>query len=284
MFGVILGGLLLASAAPQAGPQVVQVGRVTAVYWDGDGGLATALAELADRPHTWPGVGRYVPQGLRLIVARGSVFDSLTRGRVPRWGAGFAFPGTSTIVVKAGAGAQRVLKHELAHLALHSAVKRVPRWFDEGYAAFVSGEWDRLDALRMNLAVLRGAIPELGELDRALRSGATEAEAAYALATTTVLLLNRLGGSRGLEPLIARLSAGEDLDSALRVTYGISLVQFGELWRRDLRSRYGWLVLGTSFAVLWSLVLAVAGVFWRLRRARYQARRKALDEGWALDA
>lgn len=284
MTGVILGGLLLASAAAQVGPQVVQVGRVTAVYWGGDGGLATALAELADRPHTWPGVGEYFPPSLRLVVARGPVFDSLTRGRVPRWGAGFAFPGTNTVVIKAGAGAQRVLKHELAHLALHSVVKRVPRWFDEGYAAFGSGEWDRLDALRMNLAVLRGAIPELGELDRALRSGAIEAEAAYALATTAVLLLNRLGGPRGLEPLIASLSAGQELDSALRATYGMTLVQFGELWQRDLRSRYGWLVLGASLGVVWALVLVVVGSFWWLRRGRYQARRKALDEGWVVDA
>ncbi len=279
-------GVCLAAgiAVLQGGPEVVRVGRVTAIYWPGDAGVAAALAELADRPYQWPGIESYVPEEVRLIVARGRTFDSLTSGRVPGWGAGAAFPGRNTVVVRLGGDPRRVLRHELAHLALHAMVRRVPLWFDEGYAAFAAGEWDRLDALRVNLEILRGRIPDLRGLDAALRAGAGEAEAAYALATTAVLLLNRLGGSRGLRPLIANLSAGEDFDGALRITYGMSLGQFEKLWREDLRGRYGWLLLGTSVAVLWVAVLGVVGTVWMLRRGRYREKKKALDVGWVVDA
>lgn len=272
-----------AIAVLQGGPEAVQVGRVTAVYWPGDEGIATALAELADRPYEWPGIGTYAPGEMRLIVTRGRTFDSLTAGRVPGWGAGAAFPGSNTIVVRLGGDPRRVLRHELAHLALRRVARGVPLWFDEGYAAFAAGEWDRLDALRVNLEILRGRIPDLRSLDRELRGGAGEAEAAYALATAAVLLLNRLGGPRGLGPLIANLRTGEDFDYALRVTYGMTLGQFEELWRKDLRSRYGWLAVGTSVAVLWVAVLAVVGAVWMLRRSRYQDKKKALDVGWAVD-
>lgn len=266
------------------GPEMVRVGRVTAVYWPGDAGVATALAELAERSVEWPGLsGAAGP--VRLFVVRDQQrFDSLTARRLPEWGAGAAFPGTNTIVLKLDGDPRRVLRHELAHLALHHEVRRVPLWLDEGYAAFAAGEWDRLDALRVNLALLGGKTPRLDELSAALRGSLSEADAAYALATTAVLFLDRLGRDRGLGPLFANLAAEPELDRALRVTYGFSLRQFETLWRSDLRSRYGWLVVLSSFGLLWGVVLAVVGVLWVVRRRRYRARREALDEGWTVPA
>jgi hypothetical protein len=138
--------------------------------------------------------------------------------------------------------------------------------------------------LRVNLDILRGKLLDLQQLDASLRGAKGEAEAAYALATTAVLLLNRLGGARGLEPLLENLAGGAEFDGALRITYGMSLGQFEALWREDLRRRYGWLVLGTSMAVLWVVVLAIAGTVWALRRGRYREKKRALDEGWVVDA
>ena len=81
----------------------------------------------------------------------------------------------------------RTLRHELAHLALHEAIDvRVPLWFDEGYAAWAAGEWERLGGLELNLAVVRGAVPDLPGLDGALRGSASTADAAYALAASAV--------------------------------------------------------------------------------------------------
>src|SRR5207248_2141869 len=72
--------------APGPGPGAVLVGRVTAVAWPSQQGLATALAEAADRAPPFPGVGPLPSRPIRVILApTRDRFDSLTRGRLPRW-------------------------------------------------------------------------------------------------------------------------------------------------------------------------------------------------------
>lgn len=275
---------MAATAALAAqGPQEIRVGRVTAVYWPGYEAAAVALAELADRAGPWPGLPPQSPGPIRLLVVENARrFDSVTAKRLPEWGAGATFPGARAIVVRLDGDPTRVLRHELAHLALHQAVRRVPLWFDEGYAARASGEWDRLDALQMNWRLLSGRVPALDDVTTDLRSGVQEAEAAYAFATTAVLFLDRLGRGQGLTPLLRNLAADPEFDRALRTTYGLTLTQFEALWRADLRGRYGWLVLFASFTTLWLLVLLVVGFAWRYRRRRDRERRLALDHGWPL--
>ncbi len=265
------------------GPSVSRVGRVAAVHWPGDAGAATALAELADRSTTWPGIPTPARFPMRLILAPNqAIFDSVTAGRLPPWGSGAAFPGTNTMVLILNANVHQVLRHELAHLALRNAVRVVPLWFDEGYASRAAHEWGRLDALRVNWQLVRGRVPGLVTLNRDLRAGATRSAAAYALATTTVVLLERLGGERGLEPLIASLGTTSDFDQALRRTYAITLDQFEVMWQKDLRRRYGWLLFTTSFSVFWTVVGGMVLFIWARRRRRDRIRRAALDQGWVV--
>ncbi len=266
------------------GPEILHVGRVSVVYWPGSETAAAALAEMADRAGPWPGIPAPPRQPIRLVIARNErQFDSITAGRLPDWGAAASFPASNTIVLRLTPDHRRVLRHELAHLALHSVVRRVPRWFDEGYAARAAGEWNRLEALRVNWSLLRGATPSLADLDRHIRSGtAAEAEASYALATTAVLLLERMGGERGLEPLISALRNTSDFDLAMRASYQVTAGQFEEVWRNELRRRYGWLLLLTSLAVFWGFVALLLLALWARRRKRDQGRREALDEGWVV--
>ncbi len=273
---------VLAALAVQA-PQEIQIGQVTAVYWPGQEAVAAGLAELADQAGNWPGLPATSPLPVRLIIVESTRrFDSVTARRLPRWGVGAAFPGARTILIRLDGDPRRILRHELAHLALHQAVRRVPLWLDEGYAARAAGEWSRLDGLLMNWRLLAGTVPTLDDVTLGLRGGRQEAETAYAFATTAVLYLERLGGNRGLAPVLGNLAADPDLDRALRVTYGMTLAQFEAAWRRDLKGRYGWLLLFASFALLWLLVLLVVGVAWRYRRRRDRVRRSALDDGWVI--
>jgi hypothetical protein len=244
---------------------------------------AVAMAEFADHTTNWPGIEAPSQHRIRLVVAPDKrTLDSMTAGRLPEWGAGAAFPGTNTIVVVSGRSSRQVLLHELAHLALRNSVRQVPRWFDEGYASLAAGEWNRLEALRVNWAVVRGRVPSLRSVNLDLRAGAARAESAYALATTAVLYLRRLGGEEGLRPILRALEAGPGIDGALRNAHAITLDQFETLWQRDLRKRYGWILFLTSFSVFWSVVGGGVLVIWARRRKRNRARREALDVGWTV--
>ncbi len=266
------------------GPTWIDVGNVTAVYWSGDAQAAAALAELANDAGPWPGIGTLSDHRIRLIVVSDARrFDSLLAGRVPEWGVGAAIPSRNMIVLRLVGDVRRTLRHELAHLALHAKVPHVPRWFDEGYAVRAAGEWDRLDALRVNWALVRGNVPTLRELNTYLRDQtASRAETAYALAATAVLSLERFGGDRGLEPFIRTLATELDFDRALRTTHQVTFGQFEERWRRELRERYGWLFMITTFSAFWAVAGFMLVALWIWRRHRDKERRAALDEGWVI--
>jgi hypothetical protein len=268
----------------QGEPTTVRVGEVTAVAWPAQAALAAELARAADGPHEWPGLGR-VPAGpLSLIVVPDRArLDSLTGGRAPAWGIGLALPDTRTILLRADVGdLHRTLRHELAHLALHERVRvRVPLWFDEGYATWAAGEWERLGGLELNLSLARGAVPSLPALDAALRSSAGTADAAYGLATTAVAELARLNPTGTLVPLLTHLQMGDDFAAAVRATTGLSLDRFEERWQQAVRTRYSWatwLLAGGGWALLGLAVLW----FGRLRRRRDASRRAALDRDWVV--
>jgi hypothetical protein len=219
---------------------------------------------------------------MRLVLVPDSRrLDSLTLSRAPRWGAAVALPELRTIVLRADApDLSRTLRHELAHLALHEQVRvRVPLWFDEGYAGWAAGEWERLGVLELNLAVARGALPGFHALDGALRASETSADAAYALAFSAVSELARRNPTGTLNPLMERLVAGEDFDAAVLATTGLTVDRFEEAWQRTVRRRYGlatWLLAGGG----WLLVAVAVLVLVHIRRRADLPRRRALDEGW----
>lgn len=285
--------LLAAALTGQAGPSlepagqvdVVQVGRVTVVARPARTNLAVGLAEVADRPATWPGLGRRDPGPLRLIVTDGAgEFGAAAPGRVPTWGAGLALTGARTIVIRADGGGNPygILRHELAHLALHEAVRvRLPLWFNEGYAVVAAGEFGRMQALRLNLALAGGRVPTFRELDRELRASQLEAQEAYALAGTAVAYLARRHPEGTLDALIRRLEEGLRFEDAVLASTGLQVAQFEAAWRRDTKRRYGlvvWLVAGGGWLVAGALL--VIGIL--LRRRRDRPRRAALDVDWEL--
>ena len=219
-----------------------------------------------------------------MVVPDGRRLDSLTQGRAPRWGAAVALPGVRTIVLRAdGRDLPRTLRHELAHLELHDQVQvRLPLWFDEGYAGYAAGEWERLGVLELNLAVARGALPDLRALDGSLRASETSADAAYALAYSAVAELARRNPTGTLVPLMDRLRTGEDFESALLATTGLTVERFEEAWQRAIRRRFGlatWLLAGGG----WLLVAIAVLVLVHLRRRADLPRRQALDIGWDVE-
>lgn len=260
------------------------MGRVTVIAPDDRSSLGIALGEEADHSHRWPGLLAPDTAPIRLILLPDSAAMAATfAGRAPGWGAGLAFPNSRTIVLRADqpdpAG---TLRHELAHLALHNATRsRVPLWFDEGYASWAAGEWERIELLHLGVALVGIHPPDLRNLDAMLRGSERTADVAYALATSAVLELARRNPAGTLDALVAELERGTDFDSAVLRTTGMTLDRFELSWQQAVRSRYNvltWLLAGG----FWGLAAGVLVLAMYLRRRADRPRRAALDEGWVL--
>jgi hypothetical protein len=252
--------------------------------WPEQSRLAIGLAEMADHPAAWIGLGYRDAGRVRLVVVPDvEGMRKFSGGRAPSWGAGLAFPSTRTIVIRADGGEPRqTLRHELAHLVLHDAVRtRIPLWFDEGYAAVASNEWDRIDAFRLSWIVLRRDLPDFRELDGSLRANATTAEKAYTLATSAVLELGRRNPAGTLDSLLSRLSRGEDFAAAVQGSTGLTIDQFESDWQRTIKRKYN-LVIWLSAGGFWLVVSLSVGIVWYLRRRYDRPRRLALNQGWEI--
>ena len=246
--------------------------------------LAVGLAEGAQRVRPWPGLGRIAPEPFRLIVVEDSAaLAALSRGRAPGWGAAITLPGIRTIALRADLPRiEQTFRHELGHLVLHEAIRvRVPLWFDEGYAAWGSGELDRFERLQLNLAVASGRVPDLRELDGMLRGAAGAADLGYALAASAVSELARAGINGELDSLMARLARGEDFQASVLATTGRSVPQFEQEWRRRVRRQYGWFTWLVAGGIWTVMAVVLGGLVWWRRRAD-RPRRAALDEGWVV--
>lgn len=220
-------------------------------------------------------------------------FRQLVGPHAPEWGAAIAVPSEGRIVMqgrRAGSDAGdpvSVLRHELAHLALHEAMGDLPpRWFDEGYAGWAAGEWSREEVLATNVALaLRGA-PTFDGLDDAFTGGAGNAQQAYALAYRAIAELAALDQRRGLAGFFDAWQRTRSMDAAVREAYGITLAGFERRWQARTRRRYGVMALATELSVATSVLLLIVLPLYISRRRRDRRRLAALvaaDRAAALE-
>lgn len=273
---------LAATAASQA-PIRLDRGRITAVFYPADETLARSLLDIAARNDTFPGLPRPRAAVLLEIAPDARHFRDWTGPRAPEWGAAITFVDTRRIVMQgrsanAGAGDPRiVLRHELAHLALHEYLGDLPpRWFDEGYASYAAREWDREDALAANLALALRGTPTFDELESEFDGGATAAQNAYALAYRAVIELASLDTARGLADFFVAWKREGSMDRAIRSTFGITQNDFEKRWQQRTRRRYGALALVSNLTIGGVFVLVLLVPLYFARRHRDRLRMAAL--------
>ena len=262
--------------------ETMRAGSVSIVYAPRQRGLATRVLEAARRPVHFPGLGAVaVPESTTIVLASTPAeFAAATGGDIPEWAGGVAVPELRRIVLPEYPGARvrdddaaTILRHEVAHLVLHDRLgDLVPRWFDEGYAEVASGGWDVESAWQLRLSFLTGSTPPLDSLtlDWPRREG--EARFAYLLSATAVDYLRRRGGDRGMQLLFDNWRREGSFEAALRTTFGITFGQLEDEWRRDVRSRYGWLAILSNAALIWLAATALVLAAWLPRRRRNRAK------------
>jgi hypothetical protein len=265
-------------ARAQEPPERIDRGRFTAVFFPSERRLAQSLIESAAARDTYPGLPRPRAKVLLMIAPDYARFREWVGPGAPEWGAAIAFPQSSRIVMQGKTAASDagdpvvVLRHELAHLALHEHLgDRPPRWFDEGYASFAAGEWGREEFLAANVGLLIGGTPSLAEVEKGFQGGPARAEAAYALAHRAVAELSDLDRERGLALFFQYWKATNSLDLAVRSAYGITLSAFETRWRQQTITRYGGLALFADLTLASIAGLIILGpLYWTRRRRMKQ--------------
>ncbi|HKO15434.1 MAG TPA: hypothetical protein VJU87_04295 [Gemmatimonadaceae bacterium] len=269
-------------------PARLDAGRFTFVYYPQDATLARALLGRSLASDSFPGLPRPRAHVLVAIAPNAAGFRALVGPQAPEWGAAIAFPNSRRIVIQgshAGSDAGDpvvVLRHELAHLALHEYLGDLPpRWFDEGYASYAARELDRNEVLAANLALAIRGMPSLDELDAAFDGSTSNVQAAYALAYQAVGELASLDPHRGLALLFQYWPRAGSLDAALRQGYGITLAGFQQRWQERTRRRYGALALFSDFTLFGVVMLVLVLPLYLARRRRDRHR---MEELRAADA
>jgi hypothetical protein len=270
--------------AQSAAPVRLDRGRFTIVAYPRDATLARSILDEAVAHDTFPGLPRPREHVLIAIAPDMARFREWAGPGAPEWGAALAFPDLRRIVLQgssAGASAGNpleVVRHELAHLALHEYLGDImPRWFDEGYASYVAHEFTRGDAFAANLALALQGVPTLAQLNSYFEGGASTAQAGYALAASAVSDMAALDHGRGLSRVFADWKATGSLNLALREADGVTLDGFQADWRRRARRRYGALTLMEDLTLIGILFLVFVFPLWLARRGRDRARFRALQ-------
>lgn len=252
--------------------------RVSVAYRGNDLLRAERILGFLESLPPLPALPDTLPTAISLFIAPDrAVFDSLTGGAVPEWGAGVAIPALGRIVVP-GFGIQRargweearVLKHEWAHLGLHQFLQglRPPRWFDEGYAQWASGGWNPSEGWRLRVSLASGQAPPLDSLVLDWPRDPASAGLAYLLSATALEYMVRESGERGLRIFLERWKELGNFDVAMATVYGVTPGRFEEGWKKYVRQRYGWLFVLSHSSVFWlALALALLLLF-RIRRRR----------------
>ena len=280
--------------APQAGAGALQMpplppgfntydaGWVRFVYHPSSLGRVQPLIAQAEavRQQLTEQLGFPVLSRVRVEIARttGEMATFAPSGApYPDYAAGVAYSELGLVLLSLApvhAGTEQdlgeVFRHELAHVALFDALngKPVPRWFNEGFAVFASGETSFVRMRTLFMATVGGSLIPLHDLERSFPSDETKAQVAYAEAVDVLRFLVRREDVHRFRALIAELRDGKTLEHSVLDAYGVELSTLEFEWREDASRRYPfWLfLLGGSF--LWVIALAVAVWGWRRRKRR----------------
>jgi len=268
------------SAAQMASPAVrLDEGRFTVVAYPKDLKLAHAVLARATARDTFPGLPRPTERVIIAIAPDLRRFRDWSGAGAPEWGAAVAIPDERRIVMQgsdAGSSAGdpiQVLRHELAHLALHEYLGDLPpRWFDEGYASVAAGEWDRDAVLTTSVGLVMHGVPSLDSLDAEFQGGESRAGGAYALSYRAVTELASLDPKRGLALFFQYWRQTRSMDVAIRRAYGLTEDAFEQRWRDHTMRRYGALAVIANMTLIFGLLGIIILPLYVMRRRRDQRR------------
>jgi hypothetical protein len=280
--------------APQAGAGALQMPPVPAGFNTYDGGWVRFVYHPSSRERVQPLIAQ--AEAVRLELTQRLGFPVLSHVRVeiarttgematfapsgapyPEYAAGVAYSELGLVLLSLAPlhpGSEQdlgeVFRHELAHVALYDALngKPVPRWFNEGFAVFASGETSFARMQTLAMSSIGGSLIPLHDIERTFPNDETKAQVAYAEAVDVLRFLVRREDAHRFRSLVGELRDGKTLEKSVFDAYGVELSTLEFEWREDVSRRYSiWLFL-LSGSFVWVIALGVAVWAWRRRKRR----------------
>lgn len=203
-------------------------------------------------------------------------------GRPPVWAGGVAYPHLNVLLFDGAAlrrdDARQIVLHELAHLALGRMGRGDwPRWFQEGFAMLVAGEWSVSRYTAMYRATVGDAAIPLSALTDGWPERHAEAEIAYALSLSFVSHVYEKGGDAQFRDFIGQVADGGGFEETFESIYGVALEAEESDWRSSLATRYTWLPLLTGTGTLWGLITVLFLIAYARSRRRKRERIRLME-------
>jgi hypothetical protein len=288
---------------PSSMPSGHTLERDGGARWLYSSGARTEVARLQRvQRSTWTRLGNELgvqlgaELDLRLAVNPEQMQALAPPGRtLPGYATGVAYPAEGLILLSLTepdswlrSDIDRVLVHELSHVALHRAVdgRPVPRWLSEGVAIHEAGEHS-LERVRILWSgTLRGELIPLARLSQSFPARHGDVSLAYAQSADLVgHLLRGDQGRKRFRALVARLRAGEPFEQAFAAAYRMPLWRVEQQWRNQLAQRFGsWPSILSGLTVVWACaaLLLVFGYMRVRKRQRETLKRWAIEEAPVL--
>lgn len=214
----------------------------------------------------------------------------------PDYAAGVAYPRFGVILLTLQApdswerpNIEKVLTHELSHIALYRAVggHHLPRWFVEGVAVQQAGENDLNRIKTLWQAEVAGNVVPLADLDGSFPRYAHRVSVAYAQSADIIAHMRRADSdTRRFRSLLRKVrEEGMTFEESFFDSYEMSLATMEREWRERLAERFQTIPLVVTGGGLWvfaSILLLMAYV--RRRRQHHAALERMAEEEAARDA
>ncbi|NQT34434.1 hypothetical protein HQ587_04520 [bacterium] len=216
-------------------------------------------------------------------------FQQMTRGRIPKWAGGVAFPRRHTVVLKMpfffgqGVPLEVLAAHELTHIVIHGIVgdNYLPRWLEEGLCQVISGESRTGSLARLGRAAFSDRLMGLPRVDDVLSFSEPRANLAYAESRSAAAKLIDQYGWISITRLLTEVGKGREFETIFLEVFEVEYEYWQVEWIEYARKKYSYAVLLDVNNLIWILILmlGMAAMMTAFIRRRYQFRKLSEEEG-----
>ncbi len=214
-------------------------------------------------------------------------FNTITKGRVPRWAGGVANPEQNWIVVKTplffsqGISLEVLTAHEISHLLLHKASggNYIPRWLNEGLCQLLAGEARTGSLGRLSRAAAADRLIGLPRVDRVLSFSQPQADLAYAQAFSAATRLLKQYGWETINSILTGVHNGKEFEIAFETATNVDYEVWQVEWMDYAREHYrGWVLLSMD-NLIWMTVVLLGILSMTIAYIRQRRQLKLMEEG-----